>query len=236
LSRWGICREEGLQELPWGTPCLLAVCTRLGRMLWVLSPLSDRVPRQILRKITRCRRDCSAWLLVGGTPGRRRKVKRNFCSGPARKVRRVSAGLKRSGCWQIWFNSAMERFSILAAAFQESWPDWSFCPTLQSREPRSRRRSQKEPVAGSFSGEGDALKLFNFQREGLWHLVRPQENREKENSIRRPDTPFLTGARQSPLETRNLVNLVNNEVIYPAFLSPRFPFLPTPRIDLDLFN
>ena len=67
-------------------------------------------------------------------------------------------------------------------------------------------------------------------------MVRPQENREKENSIRRPDTPFLTGARQSPLETRNLVNLVNNEVIYPAFLSPRFPFLPTPRIDLDLFN
>jgi hypothetical protein len=35
------------------------------------------------------------------------------------------------------------------------------------------------------------------------------------------------------LERRNLVNLVNNEVIHPAFLSPGFSFLPIPRIKVD---
>src|SRR3990172_11145174 len=103
-------------------------------MLWVLSPLSDLVPKQILRKITRYLRICSARLFVGGTPGRRRKVKRNFCSGPARYARRVSAGLKRSGCLQMLLRFVMDCFSILAAASQGTAPDFSFCPTSQSRE------------------------------------------------------------------------------------------------------
>ena len=49
-------------------------------------------------------------------------------------------------------SSLRELFSILAAAFQGSSPDSSFCPTSQSRAHRSLRRSQKGPVAGVLLG------------------------------------------------------------------------------------
>ncbi len=70
-------------------PCLMEVMMRLGRILWVFSPVADRVPNMSFLMITRKRIDCSAWLLVGGTPGWRRKVNKYL---PIRKARRVSEG------------------------------------------------------------------------------------------------------------------------------------------------
>jgi len=43
----------------------LAVANRLGNTLCDQEPSCERVPKQIFRKITRGRKDSSAWLLVG---------------------------------------------------------------------------------------------------------------------------------------------------------------------------
>ena len=52
---WRMCRNS----LGW-TPWRLAVCTSGGMMLWVSSPASERVPKQIFLNITIFRSVCSA--------------------------------------------------------------------------------------------------------------------------------------------------------------------------------
>ena len=92
------------------TPCLLEVCSKLGRILWVFSPLSERAPKHILRKITRWRRDCSARLLVGGTPGRR---------------------------WRFVFHS---RLDVRCSMFDVHFSPSGFCGRLPEERPEWGRR------------------------------------------------------------------------------------------------
>ena len=65
-----------------------------------------------------------------------------------------------------------KRFSILAAAFQGISPDLSFCPASQSREPRSMTRSQKGPVAASFSvcGKSACSALISLAFVMIWAM------------------------------------------------------------------
>jgi hypothetical protein len=69
-------------------------------------------------------------------------------------------------------NSVTERFLIWAAAFQGISPDLSFWPASQSREHRSTTRSQKGPVAPSFSvcGRNACSPLISLAFVMIWAM------------------------------------------------------------------